>query len=87
MKKIILCLALLMLAAVACTPVCQIKDTRCNGTAAEVCDSNGRWQLVMNCPDIKGQAGVNWTCCATRDAAGNEIHACLPEAECNGGGK
>jgi hypothetical protein len=69
----------------ACLPVCQTKTTRCNGSRVEICDSNGRWQQVMDCSKVVGPKGSTWSCCPASEGDAGVIHTCLPDDGRDGG--
>lgn len=66
----------LFLAATGCpTPVCDPTETRCSGTSAEICGSDGVWRTLMDC------APEGMSCCwvaADPDAGVPSGHTCLP---------
>jgi len=85
MRAFYLLLVLLTTGLNACIPVCETKQTRCNGTQAEVCDSNGRWQQVMDCSKVVDPKGASWSCCPVREGDAGIVHTCLPAGEHAGG--
>ncbi len=62
-----------------CTPA----STRCANGAAEICDSDTRWNLLLDCDAIAAQSGGVWVCCDTGDG-GTPLHACVPADACPG---
>jgi hypothetical protein len=85
MREVFFLLAFLTPQLCSCVPVCDTKETRCNGSLVEVCDSNGQWQQVMNCAEVIGGDGAAWSCCPAREGDAGLVHACLPADECTGG--
>ncbi len=58
----------------ACPPaavVCEQLETQCAEDVAQVCDSQGRWQDVMDC---QGVEPGEWSC-----AHDGEEHTCIPQ--------
>ena len=75
-------LALLALGALALlegcpTPVCSTLATRCDGSRAEVCASDGQWQTVTDCDELEEASGGAWEC-APLEERGVALHACVP---------
>ena len=58
-------------------PVCATLATRCEGSAVEICGSDGQWQTVLDCAEVARTSGGEWACGETRED-GEEINACLP---------
>ncbi len=85
MREVFFLLAFLTPQLCSCVPVCETKETRCNGALVEVCDSNGQWQRVMDCAEVTDPEGLAWSCCPARERDAGVVHACLPAAECSGG--
>ena len=84
MKKAILGLLLssiFIIGAKGCNePVCDPEDTRCSDLNAQVCNSHGEWETVMNCQEVTPEGEDSFVCCAFE---GN--HTCLPAILCEGG--
>lgn len=73
--------ALTLLALAGCPrPVCSTLATRCDGPRAEVCASDGQWQLVADCVAVAQQSGGEWTCAPVLDE-GDAMHACVRGGE------
>ena len=85
MREVFFLLAFLTPQLCSCVPVCETKETRCNGALVEVCDSNGQWQRVMDCAEVADPEGLAWSCRPAREGDAGVVHACLPAAECSGG--
>lgn len=85
MREVFFLLAFLTPQLCSCVPVCETKETRCNGALVEVCDSNGQWQRVLDCAAVTDPEGLAWSCCPAREGDAGVMHACLPAAECSGG--
>lgn len=56
------------------SPVCDstLAETRCHGERAEVCASDGQWQLVADCSSVEGAM------CSAVEDDGHALHACVP---------
>jgi len=72
MKYVGMMLIALALSATGCG-VCVAEATRCQGQTAQICDSRGRWQTVMDCDAVQGDSVFS----CVEDADGD--HTCLPE--------
>jgi hypothetical protein len=43
-------------------PTCLSGETRCNGQAAEVCNSNGTWDISLDCGELSQRAELPLVC-------------------------
>lgn len=55
---------------------CEPAATRCNKNIAEICGSDKRWDVNMDCSEITGPGDAAFVCCAT-----TEGHTCLLSCE------
>jgi len=42
---------------------CAAEETRCDGTAVEVCASDGVWEPIMDCEAVSNDSTNNYVCC------------------------
>jgi len=56
------------------TGVCTPTEGRCADNQAQVCDSQGRWQVITDCSEV---GGTDRTFTCQRVDTGE--HTCLPE--------
>jgi hypothetical protein len=63
-----LLIAALFLAA--CGGGCPIEKTQCNGSTVEICNSDERWEDVMDCADFEPG---NWVCVEAGETATCEV--------------
>ena len=85
MREVFFLLAFLTPGICSCVPLCEVKQTRCNASRVELCDSNGQWQQVMDCSEVAGPEGTAWSCCPAREGDAGVVYSCLPADECSGG--
>jgi hypothetical protein len=52
----------------------QVEQTRCAENTVEICNSAGRWELVLDCAEV-ALDGSAWTCAFDADIA---AHTCAP---------
>ena len=70
---------LVMLVFLAGCPaaVCQHLESQCANNVAQICDSHGQWEEIMNCGNVLAvdplRGSASWTCQEVPDG-----HACLP---------
>ena len=65
MRKLLLGLVLLG----GCSDHCVVGTTRCDRQEAQICMSNGNWEVMQSCP----QVDPPFVCCAVDGG-----HTCLP---------
>jgi hypothetical protein len=68
MRWIIIAIAFL---STGCPAVCEHLQTRCAADVAQVCDSEGHWQNVMDCSNVEPD---EWRCAPDLDGE----HTCRP---------
>lgn len=73
-------LAVALLAGCECGPSDECArrgDTRCDGSRAEICDADLRWQTFIACDEL----GPDWVCRYVEDG-----HTCVPREDGFDGG-
>lgn len=80
MRSAMAILAAVALLTMACEE-CDPSDTRCRGDIADICSSNGQWELMMDCAEVEG-GGTPWTCCYDPETGDDN---CMPAEACDGG--
>ena len=53
--------------------VCEPLMQRCLNNSAQLCNSAGRWNTVMDCSTVKPKE-KQWTCTKVK-----KVHTCLPK--------
>lgn len=80
-------LAWIVFAAICCHDGCEVGETRCAENRVQECNADGDWYAVAACSEVL-PADAGWTCC---DPAfvyeGEELAACVPADECDGGAR
>ena len=71
----LICVAALALSCPGGAAVCEQLQTRCLDNAAQVCNSHGQWESVMDCDDVEGR-DTSWLC-----GEDEGEHTCLPYEE------
>ena len=59
-----------------CTP----EATQCRGNVAEICLSDGHWDVNMDCDRVTENSGLQFVCCPVETFGGGMTHACMPGA-------
>ena len=75
-------LVLVSTLACGCIAECEPLDTRCDGNAAQICNSAGEWMTTMDCDAL---SPGEWSCCWQPGVPGeplSEGHTCLTVDEC-----
>jgi len=75
MRWLVMTAAVALLACPGGAAVCEQLRSRCDGNVAQVCNSHGRWEPVMDCDQVEGQ-DMAWACGMEEEEA-----TCLPVEE------
>lgn len=67
--------ALILLGCPAPAAVCTHLETRCADNVAQLCDTRGQWQDVVDCEGVASPTQLRWSC--VEDDEGD--HVCLPD--------
>lgn len=85
MRFVVVLLFLVPLVLAGCpTDDCMPNETRCYGNRAEICGSDQRWRVFLDCEELGG-AMIDWTCCWLEEDFDGGIpagHGCIESREC-----